>query len=135
MDPSFHPACLLFPRLPDDELRALAEDIRQNGLLNPIVTLDGAILDGRNRLAACRIAGVKPRFVEWGGDGSPLAWVVAVNLVRRHLTASQRAVVAFELLPLLEAEAKDRQRRSPGRGRKVANDLATSSGKATTSSS
>lgn len=130
MDPSFHPACLLFPRLSDDELRTLAEDIRQNGLLNPIVTLDGAILDGRNRLAACRVAGVTPRFVEWGGDGSPLAWVVAVNLVRRHLTACQRAVVAFELLPLLEAEAKDRQRRSPGRGRKVANDLATSSGKA-----
>ena len=68
--------------------------------------------------------------MEWGGGGSPLAWVVAVNLVRRHLTASQRAVVAFELLPLLEAEAKDRQRRSPGRGKKVASELATSSGKA-----
>lgn len=127
---SFHPACLLFPRLSDADLQVLAEDIRQNGLLNPIVTLGGQILDGRNRHAACQIAGVKTRFVEWGGKGSPLAWVVATNLMRRHLTASQRAVVAFDLLPILEAEAKDRQRQSPGRGRKGANKLATSSGKA-----
>lgn len=31
------------------------------------------------------------------------------NLVRRHLSASQRAVVAFDLLPMLEKEAKQRQ--------------------------
>lgn len=127
---SFHPACLLFPRLNDVELHALAADIRQNGLMNPIVKLKGKILDGRNRVEACRIAGVKPRFVEWKGDGSPVAWAVAANLVRRHLTPSQRAVVAFDLLPLLEKEAKDRQRLSPGRGKKVANSLATLSGKA-----
>jgi site-specific DNA-methyltransferase (adenine-specific) len=127
---TFHPACLLFPRLNEEDLQSLADDIRQNGLLNPIVTLNGEILDGRNRLAACKVARVKARFVEWDGEGSPLAWVVAVNLVRRHLTASQRAVVAFDLLPLLEAEAKERQRQSRGRGKKVAKDLATSSGKA-----
>lgn len=127
---TFHPACLLFPRLSDADLQALADDIRQNGLLNPIVTLDGQILDGRNRLEACKIAGVKPRFVEWNGEGSPLSWVVATNLMRRHLTASQRAVVAFDLLPMLEAEAKVRQRQSLGRGKKGANKLATSSGKA-----
>jgi len=47
-------------------------------------------LDGRNRLAACRIAKVKPRFVEWDGTGSPLQWVISENLIRRHLTSSQR---------------------------------------------
>ena len=47
--PKYHPLCLLFPRLGDDELQELAEDIRQNGLQNDIVTLDGKILDGRNR--------------------------------------------------------------------------------------
>lgn len=130
MDHSFHPACLLFPRLNDEDLQALADDIRQNGLLTPIVTLGGQILDGRNRLAACQIANVEPSFVEWSGEGSPLSWAVAINLMRRHLTPSQRAVVAFDLLPMLETEAKERQRQSPGRGKKVARDLATSSGKA-----
>ena len=124
---SIHPACSLFPKLSEQDLQALADDIKANGLLNPIVTLDGQILDGRNRYEACGIAGVKPRFVKWSGEGSPLAWVVATNLVRRHLTASQRAVIAFDLLPMLEAEAKARQRQSPGRGKKVANKLATSS--------
>lgn len=49
-----HPACKLFPKLSDNELRDLAEDIRRNGLRNPI--LDGKILNGRNRLAACKLA-------------------------------------------------------------------------------
>jgi hypothetical protein len=63
--------------------------------------------------------------VEWAGTGSPAEWVVATNMTRRHLTASQRAVVALDLLPLLEHEAKERQRRSRGRGKKVAKKFAT----------
>lgn len=97
--------------VPDDELRELADDIAANGLRNPIVLLSGKVLDGRNRLAACKIAEVEPRFTEFDGD-DPIGWVVSQNLVRRHLTASQRAVVALDLLPLLEKEAKARQRRS-----------------------
>ena len=107
-----HPACKLFPKLGDVELRELANDLRANGLQNPIVLLDGKILDGRNRHAACKLAKVKPRFEEWKGDGSPVEWVISQNLMRRHLTASQRAVVAIDLLPLLEKEAKQRQRKS-----------------------
>lgn len=122
--PNFHAACLLFPALPDDELRELAADIRKNGLRNPIVTLKGNILDGRNRLKACQLAEVEPKYVEFDGD-EPVGWVVSQNLARRHLTASQRAVVAFDLLPLLEKEAKQRQRQSNGRAKKVAQDCAT----------
>ena len=127
---TFHPACLLFPRLPKDELNALAADIKANGLRNSVVRYHGQILDGRNRLAACKIAKVKPTFIEWNGTGSPTEWVISENLIRRHLSASQRAVIAADLLPLLEQEAKDRQRLSQGRGKKVAKSLATLSGKA-----
>ena len=115
----FHPACTIFPQLPDDELRELADDIAANGLRNPVVLFQGKILDGRNRYLACELAGVKPRFSEFQGD-DPIGWVVSQNLHRRHLTASQRAVVAFDLLPLLEKEAKQRQRLSKGRGKKGA---------------
>ena len=127
---AFHPACLLFPRLPKDELNALAADIKANGLRNSVVRYKGQVLDGRNRLAACKIAKVKPTFIEWDGTGSPVEWVISENLIRRHLSASQRAVIAADLLPMLEQEAKDRQRLSQGRGKKVAKSLATSSGKA-----
>ena len=57
-----HPACKLFPKLGDVELRELADDIKATGLQNSIVLLDGQILDGRNRHVACKIANVKPRF-------------------------------------------------------------------------
>lgn len=54
------------------------------------------------------MAQVEPRFVTYDGDDE-LAYVLSVNLQRRHLTASQRAMVAVDLLPLLEAQARERQ--------------------------
>jgi hypothetical protein len=109
--PPLHPACKIFPTLGPAELQELADDIAANGLRNPIVMLNGKILDGRNRWEACKLANVEPRCSEFDGD-DPVSWVVSQNLVRRHLTPSQRAVVAFELLPIVEKEAKERQRRS-----------------------
>jgi hypothetical protein len=105
----FHPACLIFPQLPPDELHELADDIRNHGLRNPIVLLGGKILDGRNRYLACGIAGVDPVFTDFTGD-DPIRFVISQNLQRRHLTASQKAVVALDLLPLLEQAARERQR-------------------------
>jgi hypothetical protein len=113
----------------DAELRALADNIKARGLDHDLVLHEGKILDGRNRHLACEIAGVEPTFVEWQGKGSPLEWVVGENLLRRHMSSSQRAVVALGLLPLLEEEAKGRQRVSQGRGKKVLLECNTLSGK------
>jgi len=77
--------------LAEDDLRRLADDIKANGLLYPIITdPDGRIIDGRNRLAACQIAGVRPRFEEYGGD--PIPRILSVNNERRHMTTGQRAM-------------------------------------------
>jgi hypothetical protein len=124
----FHPICLLFPRMTDEELQDLAEDLKAKGLLHDIILYEGKILDGRNRYIACPMAGVEPRFTEWDGKGSPLQSVISENLVRRHLTSSQKAVIAHDLLPLLEKEAKERTRLSPGRGKKVFQSWNTFSG-------
>ena len=58
-----HPLCTLFPRLGDEEAARLAEDIKANGLREPITLCGGMILDGGNRYAACITAGVEPQFV------------------------------------------------------------------------
>jgi len=116
--PALHPACLLFPPLPPGEFQSLVADIAAHGLLHPIVLHEGRVLDGRNRLLACRQAGVAPLFTTWEGEGSPIQWAISANMRRRHLSPSQRAVLALDLLPLLEREAKDRQRLSRGRGRR-----------------
>ena len=96
-DLPFHPAANLFPLLEVEspEFGELVQDIREHGLLQPIVLCDGKILDGRNRYRACQHAGVEPRFVEWSGD-SPTAYVLSLNLHRRHLTDGQRAMIAVE---------------------------------------
>lgn len=105
-----HPAAELFPMLPEKELQELADDILSQGLNEPVVLFDGKILDGRNRLAACERAGVKPRFKYLDGDKSPAEFVLSSNLKRRHLTTAEKALVAKRVLPMLEAEAKARQR-------------------------
>jgi hypothetical protein len=92
-DYKVHPVADLFPMLPEEELRDLAEDIKVRGQLQPIV-LDkaGAILDGRNRFAACKLAGVEPEFVVYEGD-DPDGYALAVNISRRHMTKGQQAIV------------------------------------------
>lgn len=87
-----HEYASIFPMLPDAELQQLAADIKLNGLNNPIITLDGMILDGRNRFAACKIAGLRPRFDEYQGD-DPLAYVFSQNFTRRQLNESQRGII------------------------------------------
>jgi hypothetical protein len=92
-----HPLADLFPLMEGDDFAALVEDIRQNGLREPIVMSGGLIVDGRNRFRACRAGGVKPEMVELPGGTDPLAFVLSKNLHRRHLTVSQRAMIAARL--------------------------------------
>lgn len=98
-DIEIHPAAALFPLLPDDELQALADDIKRNGLIHALVRdSDGLLLDGRNRLAACALVGVDPVYVTYEGD--PIEFVIGANINRRHLTAGQRAFIASDLANL-----------------------------------
>jgi phage N-6-adenine-methyltransferase len=95
---AWHEYANLFPWLSGDALAGLREDIRANGVREPIVFLDGAILDGRNRYQCARDLGIEYPRREFGsaaGDGDdPLAFVISLNLTRRHLNDSQRASIA-----------------------------------------
>lgn len=96
----FHPVADIFPLMPEGELETLADDIREHGQREPIWLHDGKILDGRNRYLACCRIGVAPIFREWTGDGSPVAFVVSLNLHRRHLNEAQRGMVASKIAAL-----------------------------------
>ncbi|HET6882661.1 MAG TPA: hypothetical protein VFI31_21010 [Pirellulales bacterium] len=119
-----HPAAALFPLMHGSELELLVEDIVKNGLREPIVLYQGLILDGRNRLHACELAQVEPRFIGWDGEGSPLAFVLSRNLHRRHLDESQRAVIAARAKVMFKKEATDRDRanRLSSRAKSSANE-------------
>lgn len=88
-----HPAADLMPMLGESDLDALAADIRANGLHEPVVLFDGQVLDGRNRLAACHLAGVEPTFRTLESCADPVGFVLSVNVRRRHLSTSQLAMV------------------------------------------
>lgn len=92
MNYELHPLSSLFPRMVGAEFDALRDDIRANGLRQPIVLHDGRILDGGNRYRACIEAGVRPTFVEFAG-GSIVAFVLSANLHRRHMTPGQQAAI------------------------------------------
>lgn len=116
----FHPVAGLFPLLEDEAFEALVEDVRENGLREPMILhADGRIIDGRNRYRACLAAGVEPQFRTWEGDvedGAALrAYVLSANLHRRHLDDSQRCMVAARRLSS-RTEREEPGRRAPAAG-------------------
>jgi hypothetical protein len=95
------PAAALFATMGEDEFQALVADIGKNGQREPIVVHEGEVLDGRHRLKACQELGIEPIVKGWAGEcGTPEAFVATKNLLRRHLTESQRAILTAELAML-----------------------------------
>jgi ParB-like chromosome segregation protein Spo0J len=115
MNFEYHPDAEIFPALEGAEFQSLVDDIKAHGLREPISLLDGKVIDGRNRVRACQAAGVpvSTRTIHLNGALS-VEYVLSANLHRRHLSESQRATLAVDILPRLEAEAKERQRQHGG---------------------
>ena len=109
----YHEVSNIFPLMTGTEFDALKADIAAHGQREPIwLHQDGRIVDGRNRHRACVELGIAPRFQTWDGDGSLVAFVVSLNLHRRHLTESQRAMIAAKLATMehggdRKSESKD----------------------------
>ncbi len=97
-----HPAADLFPRMSAGEFEELKADIGTNGQRVPITYWGGMLLDGRHRYRACQELGIDPEEEELDEDlvPDPVAWVLSTNLHRRHLSETQREVVAAKVATL-----------------------------------
>lgn len=108
-----HPAAAIFPMMPDPELAELAADIKRKGLLHSIIMgrdENGEyVVDGRNRLKACAMAGVAPHFKYLDEDADPRGIVASANIARRNMKQGQLAMAMAMIYP-----EPDR----PGRGNK-----------------
>jgi len=109
-----HPAATLFPMMGEAEFQQLKQDIKENGQQKWITFYDGKLLDGRNRMRACEELGIEPSTEEIGdsGDGTfdPYKWVLSMNLRRRHLTDSQRSMIAGKLANLKQGGDRKSQK-------------------------
>lgn len=103
-----HEAAELFP-IDDESIGELADDIKKNGQQVPVEICGGKVIDGRRRIKACQIAGVEPITREVS-PADPVAYVLSINLHRRHLTESQRAMIGARVKGIYEKEAKERQK-------------------------
>ena len=79
----------------DADFASLSEDIKANGLRDPITIYEDMVLDGWHRFQVCAELAIEPRFVQFT-EGNPASFVLSKNLHRRHLTASQRAVAVAD---------------------------------------
>lgn len=95
----FHEIANVFPLIEGREFDELVADVRQYGIREPVVLFQGKILDGRNRYRASVEAGVVCPTMDYEGD-DPVGFVVSLNLRRRHLNESQRAMVAAKIANL-----------------------------------
>lgn len=87
-----HPDASEFEPMPYNELLDLAKSIETSGLRQPILTdHEGRIVDGQNRLIACLVLGLDPEFD--AVSGSVRDAIIDLNIRRRHMTPSQRAIL------------------------------------------
>ena len=96
---NFHEIANIFPLIHGKEFVDLKQDIKNNGVHESIVVYENQILDGRNRFRACQEVGVQPEFVNYDG-AVPVGYVLSLNLHRRHLNESQRAMVGANIANL-----------------------------------
>jgi ParB-like chromosome segregation protein Spo0J len=114
-----HPAADALPMLEDDAAASLLADVKAHGLRERIkIWIDQDretlwLVDGRNRTRAAAAAGLESdSVVEWvsfDNDAEVARYVFSLNLERRHLNSSQRAMAGARLLPMFEEAARARQ--------------------------
>ncbi|MUG98373.1 hypothetical protein F7734_41155 [Scytonema sp. UIC 10036] len=100
MELEYHPYVYLFPRLGRQEFEDLKSDIAANGQGIPIAVLAGTnlIIDGRHRYEACQAIRRPPKIEYCTLTESQILWkVISLNIKRRHLSESQRAMIAAKI--------------------------------------
>ena len=105
-----HPLSAAFPAMSPKELKGLIDDIRTNGQRDPIVLLDGMILDGKNRYKACQALEREPKTALLGEGINAKDFVLSRNLPsRRHFRPSQVAMAVVECNQLHWARTGENQ--------------------------
>ena len=114
-----HPAASVFPMMEGKEFEDFKNSIRNNGQRDPVDVHGDVLIEGRNRAKAVELlkregVDVTLQTREWQPEpGQTVAEYVAdKNLHRRTLKDDQRAQIAAELVPMIEKERAEAQKKS-----------------------
>ncbi len=87
-----HPLSAAFPDMSPEEYSELLDSVKKIGIQNPIVIFEDMILDGWHRYRASVELDIECPAIDLAEGVSPQDYVIAQNISRRSLTASQRAL-------------------------------------------
>lgn len=102
----------LLPPLTDDERSELENDIKKHGVLSPIITWNGFIIDGHNRYEICQRNGIEipaTKELEFANKSDVMDWIIKHQAGRRNLTRSQLVKAYSVIEEQLRKEAKIRK--------------------------
>jgi N6-adenosine-specific RNA methylase IME4 len=115
-----HEAAEFWPLLAGAELSMIVESMRKNGFdkSKPVLLWHGQVLDGRNRLAAAKLADVDVPTKELPSDSDPFIESWKHNGARRDVPEAQKVAICTQLkLASGRRLARDGDNQSQGLGR------------------
>lgn len=98
-DLPFHPDTAIVPRMTVQERKELTDDMTTHGQRDAIKVYQGQIVDGRERYEICMTLGMAPKIeeIDLPQHATIRDVVLSFNYHRRHLTDSQRAMIAARM--------------------------------------
>lgn len=110
----------ILPPLSTEEYAELEKSVKEKGVLSPILTWNGYIVDGHNRYAICQNNGItifEVKEMQFGSKDEVLEWILSHQLGRRNLNDFQRNEVALKYEKVIADRMRERM--SEGGGDKV----------------
>jgi hypothetical protein len=123
-----HPLSAAFPEMDEEAFDELMRSIKEHGQREPITLFENKILDGWNRFRACEALNIGPMTTVFDGS-DPVSYVLDLNIHRRHLTASQKAMAVVTVNSW--ASVGTNQKQTKGRKQKTDGQDSGTSGSAT----
>ena len=101
----------LIPPLNPAEFAQLEASILRDGILTPLVTWQGVLIDGHHRLKIAKRHNLPFKVTEmnFADRAEALQWIVQNQLARRNANDFTRAVMALRMKPIIANKAKENQ--------------------------
>jgi hypothetical protein len=113
IDPEF---AALIPPLEIEEREQLEKNLLADGCRDPLCAWNGTLVDGHNRHEICTRHGIayEVEAMEFSDREEAKVWMINNQLGRRNLPAYVRVDLAMARAGVIEAKAKEKQRKSGG---------------------